>query len=270
MRITKHHGLGNDFLISLQPAVPAEAAALARALCARHTGIGADGLIFGVEDSSVDANLGFVLFNADGSQAEVSGNGLRCFGQAVAMDRGVNELDITVGSAAGPKHIEVFGPTEAGSTSAEWDVEVDMGAIVDGPSLADRSPSRHLAAKRSLSLDIGNPHVVIEVDDPIAFEMDEIGPAIEADFLPTGINVHLVRWDDEHVTMNIWERGAGVTQACGSGACAAATAAQRWGWFEGDQVTIEMPGGRAQVTVGQSLRLRGPSVFVGAIEVPNG
>jgi len=267
MKITKHHGLGNDFLICVRPEVPANAAELARELCERRTGIGADGLIFGVDDPSVESNIGFVLFNADGSRPEVSGNGLRCFGQAIAMDRGVTELDIIVGSPAGPKHIQVFGP--AGSETS-WDIEVDMGAIVDGPSLAGRSPARHLPANRSLSLDIGNPHVVIEVDDPWAFEMAEIGPLVEADFPDSGINVHLVQWDTDHVTMNIWERGAGVTQACGSGACVAAAAAQRWGWFEGEQVQVHMPGGQAQVNIGSSVRLRGPAVLVAAMEVQRG
>lgn len=263
IQLTKHHGLGNDFLITFTDAIPTNGAALAQSLCDRTTGIGADGLVFGVGSNPVE----FVLFNADGSRAEVSGNGLRCFGQALAMREGVTELDVTVASSAGPRQITVIGPN-AGSTT-ELDIEVDMGSASAGPSLDDWDPARHLPATTAVTVDMGNPHVVIAVPNPRSYDMAEIGPQIEADFMPVGINVHLVEQAaDGSVVMNIWERGAGVTQACGSGACASGWAAHHWDWASDELVAMDMPGGRASVRVGSTIRLRGPATFIGAMSVP--
>lgn len=263
IHLTKHHGLGNDFLITWTDAVPEGAADLARQLCDRHTGIGADGLIFGVGANPVQ----FVLFNADGSPAEVSGNGLRCFGQALAMRDGVTELDVAVASSAGPKQITVIGATP--DNPSEFDVEVDMGAPESGPDLKGRDPLRHIeGATAAVTVDMGNPHVVIAVPNPRSHDMAVVGPRVEADFLPTGINVHLVaREESGGVAMNIWERGAGVTQACGSGACAAGWAAHHWDWADDDLVAVDMPGGRASVRMGPSIRLRGPATYIGAVTI---
>jgi len=269
MKLTKHHGLGNDFLITWVDDVPPDAAKLATHLCNRHTGVGADGLIFGVLVTGSAPR--FVLYNADGSTPEVSGNGLRCFGQALAMRTGVTELDVTVGTPAGDRRIVVVG--EQTGSPETFDVEVDMGAATPGPDLDGRDPGRLVTADAAVTVDMGNPHVVVHVEDPLSHNMAEIGPLIEADFPLTGINVHLVAPDPAApggVIMNIWERGAGVTQACGSGACAAAWAANHWGWSDHSEFRVRMPGGEATVVTGESIRLRGPAVFVAEITFNGG
>jgi len=258
----KLHGLGNDFLVWFRPAVPDNAAALAQQWCNRSTGLGADGLIIALGDRKKPQ---FVLFNADGGRAELSGNGLRCFAHAVARRNGLDELDVAVQTDIGPKQLSIVNALSETATAS-----VSMGTVSPGPT-ADDLDLTLIDARQVDTIDIGNPHVVIHVDDPTAYDMAVVGPAIEAHFMPTGINVHLVSPTAKGMRMAIWERGAGVTEACGSGACAVAAVAHR---TRPDMATfeIEMPGGAAAVTVDDGLTLHGPSTYVAAIdiEVPHG
>lgn len=253
----KLHGLGNDFLVWFQPSVPEGASLLAQEWCARSTGIGADGLIIAIDNRKTPQ---FVLFNADGSRAEVSGNGLRCFGHAVAARRGHDSMDTLVATDAGDRSLTV-----SGALASNASVSVGMGAPSSGPSLGDADLAALVDYRRADSVDVGNPHIVIEVADLDAYDIASVGPAVEAHFMPTGVNVHLVSPTDGGVAMKIWERGVGITEACGSGACAAAAIAalQR-----PEQVAfeIEMPGGSALVEVGDELTLVGPSSYVAAVE----
>lgn len=253
----KLHGLGNDFLVWFQPAVPDGASLLAQQFCARTTGIGADGLILAIDDRVAPQ---FVLFNADGSRAEVSGNGLRCFGHAVAARRGQDSMDTLVATDAGDRSVAVSNAL-ADTASAS----VGMGAPRPGPELADVDLAAIVDYRRADSVDIGNPHIVIEVADLDICDMAVIGPAVEAHFLPTGVNVHLVSPTENGVAMKIWERGVGLTEACGSGACAAAAIAalQR---PEKTAFEVQMPGGAVMVEVGDELTLVGPSSYVAAVE----
>lgn len=264
--LTKHHGLGNDFLISLVAELPDDAADMAIALCNRSTGVGADGLIFGIRTSEADAQVRFVLHNADGGRAEVSGNGLRCLGQALAMQAGVGELEVEITTDAGHLLLTIW-PTDDPLVSL---ARVDMGPPSAGPSTDGVPIADYVPAKRIGTVDMGNPHVVIEVDEPMAFDMAVVGPAVEAHFMPTGANVHLISGaTPTSLTMNIWERGAGVTEACGSGACAAAVVATSWDLCE-PNVDVNMPGGAARVEVSDSIHLIGPATFVARVELPNG
>lgn len=253
----KLHGLGNDFLVWFRPAVPDNAAVLAEQWCNRSTGIGADGLIIALGDRKAPQ---FVLFNADGGRAEVSGNGLRCFAHAVARRNGLDELDVDVQTDIGSKHIRIVDALSETATAS-----VEMGQIAAGPP-ADDLDLASIDARQVDTVDIGNPHVVIHVDDPGVYDMAVVGPAIEAHFMPIGINVHLVAPTKTGMKMAIWERGAGVTEACGSGACAVAAVAHR---TRSDMTTfeIDMPGGAAAVTVADGLTLHGPSTYVAAIDV---
>jgi len=258
----KLHGLGNDFLVWFRPAVPDSAAAIAQEWCNRSTGLGADGLILALGSRQKPH---FVLFNADGGRAELSGNGLRCFAHAVARRNGLDSLDVAVETDIGPKQLSIVNALSATATAS-----VSMGTVSAGPAVDDLDLTM-IDARQVDTVDIGNPHVVIHVDDPAAYDMAVVGPEIEAHFMPTGINVHLVAPTAEGMRMAIWERGAGVTAACGSGACAVAAVAHRtrpeMATFE-----IEMPGGAAAVTVDDGLTLHGPSTYVAAIdiEVPHG
>lgn len=255
LRLSKHHGLGNDFLITLDPERDLDASD-AVAWCNRRTGIGADGLIRAVPAG--DGRWIWTLWNSDGSIPEVSGNGLRCLGQAIAMHEGVETATYEIDTPGGLRSLAV---TDHGRL-----VRVDMGAASDGPGPSDRLASVGLDGARQASVDLGNPHLVVEVPDPSAIDLAVVGPAIEAGY-PAGCNVEFVAVRDRHhIDLTVWERGAGITEACGSGACAATVAATRWGLTEGD-VTVSMPGGSARVTAGDTVVLTGPATHIAWVEV---
>lgn len=263
MHLTKHHGLGNDFLVALVDDVPVNGAALARAWCDRRTGIGADGLIFG--SPAVDADLAMTLFNADGSEAEISGNGLRCLAQAVASARHCDGLELVIVSGGGRRQLEVRPTGRRGLMQ----VAVDMGPVDEGPQLPSAAELSRPGFRigRAGTADVGNPHVILEVEGGGEPDPGFDGPAIEALWKPTGINVHFMRHTgDDEITLTHWERGAGVTLACGTGATASATVAHRWG-LVGPDVTVCMPGGRAEVLIGDgAATLIGPAVLIAHIE----
>ncbi len=274
-RLTKHHGLGNDFLVLLGPAsdLAGVGAAEARRWCDRHRGVGADGLLLGAtDDARVD--LVMTLFNADGSRAEMSGNGIRCLAQAEVDRRGVAEADLLVATDGGDRTVSVRPGPDAATVVAS----VDMGPAGPGPvadrplgpdDVASHTPDQ-LAAKplRQRLLDLGNPHLVLLVDDPQAVDITAAGPRWEAGW-SGGINVHAIAptpGEADALTMVVWERGAGPTEACGTGATAAARAAHDWG-LVGAEVTVHMPGGDVAVGVGDRMTLRGPSVRIATVEV---
>jgi diaminopimelate epimerase len=270
MHLTKHHGLGNDFLVTFVDEVPRDASAHALALCDRRTGVGSDGMIFGM-DNGLTAVMR--LFNSDGSSAEVSGNGLRCFVQAVAMRRGVQNLEIDVDTLAGVRAC-VLEPTDAVGTIF---AATDMGSVSSGDAPDSDAFLEGVtglgSVKRWATGAVGNPHVVIEVDDPMQVDLAQVGPQVEAHF-PHGVNVHIVRVESEdEVLLRVWERGAGITQACGSGATVTAQRVHEWG-MTGERVTVAMPGGSAIVDVATEQRptaiLSGTATFVASIEVPRG
>jgi len=266
VRLTKHHGLGNDFLIALEEAgAPGGGldAVRARQLCDRRTGVGADGLILGGVPTDDASDVTFRLWNSDGSEAELSGNGLRCLAQAVARARGVAELSLRIATSAGVRTATV----RPGPDPLTADVEVEMGAISPGPTL----PPALAAALpgKAVTASIGNPHLVVLVDDPSAIDLADLGPRAEA-VVPGGINVEVVAAvDPATIDFAVWERGAGITLACGSGACVAAHAAHTWG-LVGDRVEVRMPGGSAVVHLEPGgARLAGPATFVATVEVPD-
>ena len=241
MHLTKHHGLGNDFLVAFVDEVPADAPDLAIDLCDRRTGLGADGLLFGIDQDSVPT---MHLFNSDGSAAEVSGNGLRCFVQALAMRRGVQRLEVDVATRAGTRAcvVEPTGRPDVVEAS------VDMGAVAAGdppdtPSFLDTVDGLDGVRQWAIG-SVGNPHVVIEVDDPDRIDLAAVGPQIEKHF-PHGVNAHFVAASGpDRLQLRVWERGAGITQACGTGACASAQAALQWGLVAAsvDHVVVHMDG----------------------------
>ncbi len=268
MRLTKHHGLANDFLVALDEVndraltVDGE---LARRLCDRRTGIGADGLIHGTRPISDADHVDVVmhLFNSDGSWAEMSGNGIRCLVQAVAHARQREAGTFRVATDGGLRILEL---QPSGPNIVE--VSVDMGPAGVGPDVP--SPVESELDGRHATVDMGNPHLVIETDAPESVDLATRGAWLEQQFAQ-GINVEFIAKDDgraDGIVLRVWERGVGVTQACGTGACAAAHVAHDWG-LVGDTVTVEMPGGSAQVQLGDHVVLIGPSEYVATIEVPD-
>jgi len=268
--LTKHHGLGNDFLIAVNPPLPL-GSEHARQWCDRRRGIGADGLILAVptepggSNEPTESSWTMTLWNADGSRAELSGNGLRCLGQALVLnhDDGRRTATFDVSTDAGPRLVEV----EADRQSDTDSVTVDMGRPRSGPPPWSRWSSVGLAANAEQGVDMGNPHLVVLVDDLATVDLAEVGPVIEADYAE-GLNVEFVTVESpSEVSLRVWERGAGITEACGSGACATVWAARQWG-IVGDDVTVNMPGGQAQVRMADGhLLLRGPTTFVAVVDV---
>ena len=262
MHLTKHHGLGNDFLvlIDLERGSPVDAG-LARALCHRRTGVGADGLIR-VTPGRDGADLSMELLNSDGSPAEMSGNGMRCLAQAAVMAGAAPASRFTVWTAGGIREV-VHG---LGNRPGESRVTVDMGRVAplaDAPEVDHTTPPL-----REAGLDVGNPHLVMLVEDPAAVEIETAGPRYERQF-PAGANVEWIRVSaPDTVELRVWERGAGVTQACGTGACASAWAAHNWG-LVGPEVTVDMPGGSVTVEIAAegSVNLTGPAAYIAAVEV---
>ena len=235
MRLHKHHGLGNDFLIRLDDDVDA---ALARAVCDRRLGVGADGLI-----SVVGAR--WTLFNADGSRAESSGNGLRCAAQAVARARALDELDITFETDAGPRHVSLRGDVAT----------VEMGAV---------RVAR--LGKTDAEVSTGNPHLVLRYRDPEDVEAADLA---ELGTMHPALNVEVIAVAaPDELAFRVHERGAGITMACGTGSVAAAAAAHAWG-LVGTTVVVHNPGGDVTVELkDDEALLTGQTVWIADVEYP--
>ena len=275
LTLTKHHGLGNDFLVlpDTDPGTAlrltlAEGDALARHLCDRHRGIGADGLLLALPaPADGSAAIAMRLHNAGGGVAEMSGNGIRCFAQAV-VDGGLAPAGILrVATDAGLRVVEVE-PSDASGLAA---IRVDMGvAKLDSIPLGTIG-----GGGRVRTVDVGNPHIVIE-GDPGAVDLTVLGPEVEGPYMASsgGINVEVIApAGPGAIDMVVWERGVGITQACGTGATAAALVAYRWG-LVGPRVEVRQPGGSSVVEIADDegdtagVTLIGPSQFIARIEIP--
>ncbi len=270
LTLTKHHGLGNDFLVLLDAPAAVDLAALARRLCDRRRGIGADGLLIGspaddpAGDGADDGSVRMTLFNADGSRAEMSGNGIRCFAQAVAAERG-DLADLLVHTDAGDRTISM-NTTERADTIV---ATVDMGAVApiaepEGWPALGCHPDRPV-----LHLSLGNPHSVVGVDEVGVVDLLALGGKVPH------VNLEIVEPGPEAtaITMRVHERGAGITEACGTGACAAAFAARSWGLVasSADEVIVHMDGGTATVGFDSGdtgrVSLTGPATLVATLHV---
>jgi diaminopimelate epimerase len=261
LEIVKYEALGNDFLLVIDrrgdtPIGPK----LAAALCDRHRGIGADGVIR-LSESETGEALVFELTNADGSLAETSGNGLRCAALA-AWDSGL--------AASTTLALETTGGTaiaEVGRRSfAHAEVRVTMGhaAVTEIPSPLD--------GRRAFGVRTGNPHLVLLGGAIDEVDLRTVGPQLERAVVG-GQNVEVVSVDDRsHLALAVWERGAGITEACGSGSVASAAAAWSIGLVD-DKVEVENPGGTLAVELtGDDVEnpfviLSGPARRIGTITI---
>lgn len=263
MHLTKHHGLGNDFLVLLDlDGTASVAPADAVALCDRHTGVGADGLLV-ARPGTLGADVTMVLLNADGSRAEMSGNGIRCLAQAVFQAGVVAPPALRVATDAGLRTVTVVADHDPRTQR----LSVEMGPAEVG---ADAPGWEGGQVRRAVHVDVGNPHVVLQWSGDELPDRDEliaIGRRIDS-ATPGGANVELVREvADGALDMVVYERGVGPTLACGTGACASAAAAHAWGLAD-RSVTVHMPGGSVEVVLGDPVLLVGESVSVAAVEVP--
>jgi diaminopimelate epimerase len=262
LTLTKHHGLGNDFLVAFH-LDDDDLPGLAQRLCDRRTGIGADGLLIAGSKEGYAAEM--VLYNADGSRAEMSGNGIRCFAQALAMRRGDLEPQ-RISTDAGDRTVTLSATEDPATISARVEMgDVSMLSQPEGWDALGCHPDRPVA-----HLSLGNPHSVVGVDEVDAVDLADLGskvPQINLEIVEPGPELH-------GITMRVHERGAGITQACGTGACAAAYASKQWGLVkaDADEVLVHMDGGTASVSFDaeQPTRaiLTGPATLIATIEVP--
>ena len=268
MRVSKFDAWGNDFLVldvaQLRSAGVDEAGVdwqeVSRAWCNRASGVGADGLL--LLERIDDVNARMRLYNSDGSTAEMSGNGTRCFAHALfRSDAARGERVYRLHTDAGVREVTVG---EQDSTSVVATVDMGEVSTIDAPAnwaAIGTHPDRPV-----VHVSVGNPHTVVGVDDVDSVDIGQLGrqvPQVNLEIIAPGPGRNAI-------TMRVHERGAGITQACGTGACASAWAALRWGLVssttERVEVTVHMLGGDAVVTLNAPeagrVALAGPAQYV--------
>ena len=274
LRFTKMHGLGNDFMVldlisqhaHIQPKH-------AKAWGDRHTGVGFDQLLLVEAPTNPDVDFRYRIFNSDGSEVEQCGNGARCFARFVLDKRLTAKKTIRVETKGGIITLDV---------RSDGQISVDMGPPrmlpADIPFQADVQAHSYALSVDGQSVEIaalsmGNPHAVLRVDDINNAPVHTLGPKIEHHpRFPARVNVgflHVV--DRTRAQHRVWERGAGETQACGTGACAAAVAAISQGWMD-SPLLLDLPGGRLSIEwagPGHSVIMTGPAtrVFEGQVRL---
>lgn len=262
LAFAKYEGLGNDFVLVEAEREDAVTPDLARTICDRRFGIGADGVLLLLPPRSKEAQARMRVLNADGSVPEMCGNGLRCAVLHVA--RAKNLTDVAFDTDAGTKICHVDDARGQGT------VTVDMGVVrfVEDVSLDVDGQSWELALG-----DAGNPHAITTRPSTRSV-IDVVGPKIATHpRFPHGTNVEFATFRGSEVDLVVWERGCGVTHACGTGACATVAVGVAKGWVaRGSEVAVHLPGGTLAVTItaDDHAIMRGPArhVFSGAYEVP--
>jgi len=271
MRFTKMHGIGNDYVyVDCFRQQVEDPSALAKAVSDRHFGIGGDGLILILPSQAADVRMR--MFNADGSEGQMCGNGVRCLAK-YAYDHGLARTNpMRVETAAGIRVIDLQldGSGRVAATT------VDMGEpILEAERIPVNYPQKRVidmplrAGQRAFGMtcvSMGNPHAVIYVDHVAAVALEQVGPEIEANPLfPQRVNVHFVQvLSPSEVTMRTWERGSGVTLACGTGASAVCVAGVLTG-KTGRSITAHLPGGDLKLQWRESnnhVYMTGPAVEV--------
>lgn len=269
MHFTKMHGLGNDYLY-VYGEVPENIAELSQKLSERHFGAGSDGMIYISGSDAADFKMR--IFNADGSEAKMCGNGIRCVGKYV-YDKGLTDKQqLSIVSAGQIKYLEL----KTGSDNQVHTIKVNMGQPILEP---ERIPVT-VTGKKALNVPIrvdgqeyrmtcvsmGNPHAVVFVDQVADMDLEQIGPMFERhELFPNRTNTEFVQIvDRQHVKMRVWERGTGETLACGTGCCATAVACVLNGLTD-PSVTVGVLGGEIEVSWDRESNLvymTGPAITV--------
>jgi diaminopimelate epimerase len=286
MRFTKLQSAGNDFVLVEASSINCDWLQLARAICQRHFGVGADGLLL-LTPSDI-ADFGMRVFNADGSEAEACGNGLRCLVK-YTIDRGLTATgagEVAVETIAGVRKARLF--TEAGKTTKiqvgmgkpEFEankipvaIEKGKGKLVDIMLIAGYPISVQDRELQLSFVSIGNPHAIYFTNQPVSrFPLSQIGPLVEQyELFPNRVNFEVANViSRKQIDVRVWERGVGETLACGSGTCAVAVAAQLLGYVD-SEVDVKLPGGILEVEwdrVGEVL-LSGTAEIVFSGEWPD-
>jgi len=258
----KMHGLGNDFVIldNRESKLPHMTEQMARRLADRREGIGCDQLI--VLDASDECDFAMRIFNSDGGEVEACGNASR----AVALLHGENAEVATAGGAIRLEPIAGGARVDMGQPRFQWD-QIPLAYAMD--TLAMPVSWEHLS--NPIAVNVGNPHVVFFVEDADTVELERLGPTIETDPLfPERVNVNVASLiEQDHLLLHVWERGAGLTRACGTGACATAVAAMQRKLVS-KNVRVSLPGGDLEIAWrdDNSISMTGPATesFRGSFE----
>ena len=274
IEFSKYHGLGNDFILldnrhSDEPMVSAEQA---QQMCDRHFGIGADGVIF-VLPGKEDTDYTMRIYNSDGSEPEMCGNGIRCFAKFIADLEGIDEVNKTY-------RIHTLAGVISPQIQAKGEVRVDMGepllTAAEIPTTLASETEKVVAMPLTVAdkewlvtcVSMGNPHCITFVPDSDVIPLEEIGKLFENhEVFPQRTNTEFIQViSSDYIKMRVWERGAGITLACGTGACASVVAGvlnQRCD----RNCTVELPGGCLHIEWSDDNRvyMTGPAqkVFTG-------
>ncbi|WP_332812092.1 diaminopimelate epimerase [Sphingomonas sp.] len=260
-RFDKMHGLGNDFVIFDGRTEPLEITeARARAIADRRTGVGCDQLI--LLEPSVSADVRMRIFNSDGGEVDACGNAARCVAILIGGDPTIETAGGLISSDTGSGEAVI----DMGAPRFGWD-EIPLAYAMDTAEM----PVGWEDLPQPAAVNVGNPHVVFFVEDASAVDAARLGPLIERDPLfPQRVNVNFASIDSDAIKLVVWERGAGLTQACGTGACATAVAAIRRKLVR-SPVPVHLPGGTLVIdwSPGGPIRMRGPAahVYSGEIDV---
>jgi len=273
MQFWKMHGLGNDYIVvdnRDEKIDTKKATELAKKLCERRFSVGADGLMLVCNSNVADVKMR--IFNADGSEAEMCGNGIRCFSKYCYEKGIIKKLEFLVETLAGNKHVWLTLKYSEVSS-----VKVDMGAPIWERNLIPMAGEDTCVycdlmvdeeAYKVTALSMGNPHCVIFVENVDETPVEYLGPLVENhEAFPKRINVGFVEVISRNeLKVRVWERGCGETLACGTGTCAAVAAANRLSKV-GNKVTVHVLGGDLQVEVGKTIFLSGAAekVFQGTM-----
>jgi len=253
-RFHKMHGLGNDFVIFDARETPVEMdETRARAIADRMTGVGCDQLIILEPSSSADVKMR--IFNSDGGEVEACGNASRC----VALMLGGEVTIETSGGCLGATAEHGAASVDMGIPHFDWQ-QIPLAYAMDTATM----PVSWDELVNPAAVNVGNPHVIFFVDDADAVDLAQLGPRIEHDPLfPDRVNVNVASLDGSAIKLRVWERGAGLTRACGTGACATAVAAIRRK-LATSPVEIRLPGGALSIewTPRGTITMRGPAVHV--------
>lgn len=262
MQFTKMQGLGNDYLyLNCLEGAPEDLPGLAIRLSDRHFGVGGDGIICIGPGKTGDFSM--EMYNADGSRGAMCGNGIRCVGKYV-YDKGLTRKTcLTIDTDAGPRLVEL---EVRGGRAVR--VSVDMGVPVVKPGMDVAAGEETF---RLYPVEVGNPHGVVFCQEPAAVDLGQVGPVLERLF-PGGINVEFAApRGQDRLEVRVWERGSGITLACGTGACAALAAAVKTGRCA-RQCAVRLPGGVLDLDWDRDsghMRMTGPAVtvFEGEVEI---
>jgi diaminopimelate epimerase len=279
LKFTKMHALGNDFVVidGLSQQVQMTPAR-ARKIADRHTGVGCDQILIVEPPARPDLDFGYRIFNQDGSEVAQCGNGARCFARFVRDRHLTNKSHIRVNTLDGEMELEVIEGNQRDYRAAIAVPRFDPADVPlrDWPQpAADGSYTLDLGGElvRFYALSVGNPHAVLVVPSARNAEVDRLGPLLQGQPLfPESVNVGFMEiLEPQQIVLRVYERGAGETLACGSGACAAAIAGIRAGLLQ-SPVTVNLPLGKLLVEwdgAGQPVHLTGPAsnVFQGRIRV---